>query len=301
MGEGGVSREPRRRMASDAELREALASLRRELRERFVSGAGNPAARDSDSGRAREGPSGDDLSDWERAVRGLRRRVSQLGMRDHLREVDDFGADPEALEALRPWLDGLYDYYWRIEARGAEDLPDGPVLLVARRSGASPWDGLMIAHAAERARRARPRFAVADWLLEQPFARSRLERLGGFSARPENAQRLLCRGHSVVVFPEAAESASSRTGSGRRLGHADAVRIAAASDAPLVPVGVDGIGGPVAALPWPDRGCIHFGGPFASRDTASVSDEAAAARLGDELRAELRRCASSARRAVPAD
>ncbi|HEU5265849.1 MAG TPA: hypothetical protein VFU35_04070, partial [Jatrophihabitans sp.] len=82
-------------------------------------------------------------SDWERrAARGLaflRRRITG----DY--EVDEFGFDPDLTEnvllgAFRP----LYERYFRVEARGLDQVPDkGGVLIVANHSGTLPFDAVM--------------------------------------------------------------------------------------------------------------------------------------------------------------
>ena len=86
---------------------------------------------------------------------------------------------------------------------------EGPVLLVANRSGILPYDGLMISHvvAESLSERRRPRFLVADWLITLPFVQPYLARLGGVRACRENADRLLRTGRSVVAFPEGLKGA----------------------------------------------------------------------------------------------
>ena len=81
--------------------------------------------------------------EWEQRVAGalafLRRRITG----DY--PVDDFGFDPDLTEhvmlaALRP----LYDKYFRVEARGLENIPsEGGALLVANHSGTIPIDAMM--------------------------------------------------------------------------------------------------------------------------------------------------------------
>jgi len=318
--------------ARDAELREALAGLRREIRSRFASEPETASAAPSRQRRA-DAPRFD-LSRLEKPLRSIRQRAATLGMREHAHETDDFGMDPEAVEALRPWLDRLYDRYWRVEVEGLEALPEGPLLLVANRSGLLPWDGLMIAHAVERARGARPRFAVADWLMAQPFAQPRLARIGAVRACPENALRLLRSGRSVVAFPEGARGATKPFRERyrvQRFGRGGAVRVALEGGAPLVPVGVVGaeeahpilykatgparaLGlpflpvtpsfpwfGPLGALPLPTKWRIHFGEPFALGQLRpdALGDELLLSRLSDELRVCVQELVDEALRARP--
>jgi uncharacterized membrane protein len=61
--------------------------------------------------------------------------------------------DERVLARARNVLDFLFERYWRVDLGGIEQLPSqGPVLLVANRSGLLPYDGLMLAHCVERFR-----------------------------------------------------------------------------------------------------------------------------------------------------
>ena len=134
-------RNPRRPLAGDdpAQIaaRAALAELRGEIRGRFTR---VPAPR----AVPRIGlPAG-----WERSFDQLRERLATFGMRERSGDVDEFGMDEEALRALRPLLDFLFDRYWAVRVGGIEHLPEqGPCLLVANAAGILPYDALMIAHA----------------------------------------------------------------------------------------------------------------------------------------------------------
>ncbi|TMA23068.1 MAG: acyl-phosphate glycerol 3-phosphate acyltransferase, partial [Deltaproteobacteria bacterium] len=165
-------------------------------------------------------------------------------MRERSGDVDEFCMDEEALRALRPLLDFLFDRYWAVRVGGIEHLPEqGPCLLVANAAGILPYDALMIAHAVERARAERPRFAVADWLITLPFVQPRLAKLGGVRACRENVERLLAAHRSVIVFPEGVKGAAKPYRDRYRLarfGRGGVVRIALELRVPIVPVGVVG-------------------------------------------------------------
>ncbi len=291
------------------ELREALDGLRREIRARFPRTQPRPGA---------------PPPELERLVGELRRRLATFGMVERSGEVDEFGMDDAALRRARPLLDFLFDSYWRVSAQGAENLPDGPCLLVANRSGLLPYDGLMVAHAVERsaADRGRPRFLVADWLMTLPFVQPYLARLGGVRACRENAERLLATGHSVVAFPEGVKGAAKVFRERYRLkrfGRGGVVRVALESGVPLVPVGVVGaeeahpilfklhtparaVGlpflpvtptfpwlGPLGALPLPTKWVLRFGEPLAMEhlDPEAVADELLISRLTEETRTRI--------------
>ena len=104
-------------------LREALDSLRREIRSRF------PATREPGS----PGPAHGSV-DWPALFTAFRRRVSTIGMVERSGEVDEFGMDEVVLRRTRRLLDLLYEGYWRVELQGLENVPnEGPCLLVANR------------------------------------------------------------------------------------------------------------------------------------------------------------------------
>jgi 1-acyl-sn-glycerol-3-phosphate acyltransferase len=304
---------PRDDLAEDAELaavREALAELRRELRARFTPGAARePLVRSVD---------------WNELFTSLRRRAATLGMSERSGEVDEFGMDEVVLKRARPLFDFLYDRYWRIELAGLEHLPEqGPCLLVANHSGLLPYDGLMLAHAIERAHSSgeRPRFFVADWLMTLPFVQPYLARLGGVRACRENAERLLGAGRFVLVFPEGVKGAAKVFRERYRLkrfGRGGVIRVALESGAPLIPVGIVGaeeahpilfrwrpplrfglpfvpvtptfpLLGPLGALPLPSKWLIRIGAPLRLDRLGpdDVHDELLLSRLTEDLRAGI--------------
>jgi 1-acyl-sn-glycerol-3-phosphate acyltransferase len=261
-----------------------------------------------------------------RALRDVRdARAQRRGRRVRLR--------PESLRALRPVLDFLFERYWRVDVAGADALPaDGAFLLVANHGGLLPYDALMIAHAVERARRARPRFTVADWLIALPFAQPRLAKLGGVRDCPENVERLLAARHSVALFPEGKRGAAKAYRDRYRLasfGRGGAIRTALERRVPLVPVGVVGaedahpilfqaaaparvLGlpllpitptfpwlGPLGVLPLPAQWVIRFGEPIDYTDLApdAARDALLLSRLTEELRERIQALVDDGRRA----
>lgn len=288
-------------------VREALDDLRREIQVRFKGG-----------GDAADGPPA-----YEELFNELRRRVATLGMSERSGEVDEFGMDEAVLQRARAVLDFLSDRYWRADLGGFEQLPtQGPVLLVANRSGLLPYDGLMLAHSVERVRPelGRPRFTVADWLVTLPFAQPYLARVGGVRACRENVERLLATGRSVVVFPEGVKGAAKVFRDRYRLqrfGRGGVIRVAIESGIPLVPVGVVGaeeahpvlfkwvppgrplpfvpvtptfpLLGPLGVLPLPTKWVIRAGAPVDLSDLSpdAARDELLLSRLTEDLRAEI--------------
>jgi 1-acyl-sn-glycerol-3-phosphate acyltransferase len=293
------------------DLTQALADLRREIRTRFPGHDGESVE-----------PRG---VDWEGLLDVVRRRLGTLGMSERSGEVDEFGMDEVVLRRARPLLDFLFDQYWRVSVAGVEHLPaSGPYLIVANHSGLLPYDGLMLAHAIERAQpsRERPRFFVADWLITLPFAQPYLARLGGVRACRENAERLLEAERCVIAFPEGVKGAAKVFRERYRLkrfGRGGVVRVALECRVPLVPVGVVGaeeahpmlfkwttparslglpflpvtptfpLLGPLGLLPLPTKWVIRIGEPIAlgHLSPASAGDELLISRLTEDLRGQI--------------
>ena len=158
-------------------------------------------------------------------------------------EVDEFGKDTAFTERVRPLLDWVYDKWFRVEAAGFEQLPrDVPLILVANRAGAVPWDSVMLTLAAQRAGLAvRP--LVEDSIFHFPSMGLLVNRLGAIRASPENGERILARGEAVAVFPEGA------TGFGKpfreryrlqRFGRGGFIKLALRTGALVVPVSIVG-------------------------------------------------------------
>jgi 1-acyl-sn-glycerol-3-phosphate acyltransferase len=159
--------------------------------------------------------------------------------------IDEFGLDRTFQETVRPFLDLLYDRYFRVEARGARfHVPaEGPVVLVANRGGLLSYDALMITEAVRRAHpRRRLRFHLDPFLGSVPGLAPLLIRMGGVQAIPGNAERLLESGHSVLFFPEGFPAAAKPLRERYRLGPmtTDFAKAALRLGAPVVPVAVLG-------------------------------------------------------------
>ncbi len=290
-----------------AALADALASLRDRLRDRLA-------------------PAGESNVDWMALFEGARRRFARIGgMRDASGAVDDFGMDADAVANARPWIEWLFDRWWRVDVSGTDALPArGPCLFVANHSGLLPWDALMVVHALERHDPSAPRarFLMADWIATLPFAAPAIARLGGVRACRENAERLLRTGRSVVSFPEGAKGAAKvfrERYRVQRFGRGGVVRTALAARVPLVPIAVVGaeethpvlfkvesaaraIGlpfvpvtptfpalGPLGLLPLPSKWSISFGPPIATDelDPAAATDETLVWRMTEDLRAKI--------------
>ena len=223
-------------------------------------------------------------------------------------QEDEWGFDEEFADALLPFLEFLYDRWWRVETIGARNVPShGRALLVANHAGILPWDDTMIWVAMLRVHPL-PRYArflVLDWAFALPYVSVAMRKLGGVVASPYNALRLLEEDELVAVFPEGVKGAGKPFKERYRLqrfGRGGFVELALRTGAPIVPVAVVGseeiypklgeapalarlIGapyfpltptfpllGPLGVVPLPSRWRIEFGEPI---DVARFGPEAA--------------------------
>jgi 1-acyl-sn-glycerol-3-phosphate acyltransferase len=221
---------------------------------------------------------------------------------------DEWGYDEEFVELVRPFLDLMYERWWRVQATGVENVPaHGPALIVANHAGVLPWDATMMSTAIrkEHPLPRQPRFTVLDWAFRLPWVSGFIRRVGGVVASPFNAMRLLEQGHLVMVFPEGSQGAGKPFSERYRLqrfGRGGFVEIALRAGSPIVPVAVVGseeiypklgefrllarllgapyvpitptfpVLGPLGAVPLPSRWRIEFCAPI---DLSGYAPEAA--------------------------
>ena len=214
-------------------------------------------------------------------------------------EVDEFGFDPELTEKfLLPLVKPLYEYYWRADWQGLQNIPSkGAALLVGNHAGTVPVDALVMKfgvldkHAAHR----HVRLLAADLAFRLPVVAPLARKMGNTLACDEDALRLLARGELVGVFPEGYKG----VGKGyrnryklQRFGRGGFVELGLKARAPIVPVAIVGaeeiypmihnaktlarIGGlpyfpitpffpwlgPFGLLPLPSKWIIAFGEPI---------------------------------------
>ncbi|MFC1418335.1 lysophospholipid acyltransferase family protein [Streptacidiphilus cavernicola] len=246
---------------------------------------------------------------WEERAAGgldfLRRRLTGEY------EVDEFGFDPELtqkvlLSAVRP----LADRYFRLEVRGAENLPtEGGALVVANHSGVLPLDALMtqVAIHDHTATRRHLRMLAADLVFVLPGVNELARKAGHTLACNEDAQRLLEQGEIVGVWPEGFKGIGKPFADRyklQRFGRGGFVSSALRAGVPIVPCSIVGaeetypmIGnartlarilglpyvpitptfpwlGPLGAIPLPTKWTIQFGEPIATDDyPAEAADD----------------------------
>lgn len=113
------------------------------------------------------------------------------------------GVDPRFIEKVTPFLEGLWNHYFRCEIEGWENVPEHKALFVGNHNGLLTFEVLMVFHAWRKkfgdARRA---LGLAHGIvLHNPFFRWLLPRLGAIPADPEVADEAMRRGFSLLVYP----------------------------------------------------------------------------------------------------
>jgi 1-acyl-sn-glycerol-3-phosphate acyltransferase len=159
---------------------------------------------------------------------------------------DEWGFDEQFADAARPFLDFLFQRWWRVQVEGVRNVPShGRALLVSNHAGIFPWDGAMIGTAILR-EHPLPRFTrflVLNWAFELPYVSMAIRKLGGVPASPYNAMRLLEQDELVGVFPEGVKGTSKDFSDRYRLqrfGRGGFVELALRTGSPIVPVAVVG-------------------------------------------------------------
>ena len=255
--------------------------------------------------------------------RDTRRAVERAARRlDGDYREDEWGFDEEFADLVLPFLDFLYDRWWRVTTLGAGNVPGhGRALMVANHAGILPWDATMISMGLlrEHPLPRYPRFLVLDWAFSLPWVSVAIRKVGGVAASPFNALRLLEQDELVAVFPEGVK------GTGKpfreryqlqRFGRGGFVELALRTGAPIVPVAVVGseeiypklgespplaraIGapffpltplfpwlGPAGVVPLPSRWLIEFCEPIptAHHGPDSADDRSLVLELSEQVR-----------------
>jgi len=180
---------------------------------------------------------GEVLTDLDRRLDTISTAVGDDG-------VDPFGMDPTALRSSAVVAAFMYKVYFRCQTRGADNVPAGPVILVANHAGQLPIDGVMIT-SAMLLEGASPRLArsmVDFWVPTLPFVSVLFSRVGVVLGTPDNAQRLLSRGEALLTFPEGIAGITKTVDQAYQLQRFGLgfMRLALATGAPIVPVAVVG-------------------------------------------------------------
>ncbi len=160
-------------------------------------------------------------------------------------DVDEWGRSERMRALARQLYDPVYRHLFRAEWEGLDKIPtDGGALLVANHAAAIPSDAPVIMHGIETELQ-RPVYGLADNLFKSlPFVGTMWSRVGGVTAHPDNAYRLLREQHQLVlVFPEGSKGPAKHYSQRyrlRRFGRGGFVEIAMRAGVPVVPIAVVG-------------------------------------------------------------
>jgi 1-acyl-sn-glycerol-3-phosphate acyltransferase len=182
-------------------------------------------------------------------------------------DVDHWGRSERMRALVRMLYDPMYRHWFRVEWEGFERLPaEGGALLVANHAGAIPSDAPAIMHGIET-RLERPIYGLAEHLFRTlPGIGTMWSRVGGVTANPDNAYRLLRDEQQLVlVFPEGTKATGKTYGERyhlRRFGRGGFVEIAMRAGVPIIPLAVVGAEESMPILYKNTRLARMFGIPY---------------------------------------
>ncbi|WP_375000483.1 1-acyl-sn-glycerol-3-phosphate acyltransferase [Aeromicrobium sp. CTD01-1L150] len=233
-------------------------------------------------------------TDWEQRLATVLSALRQRLAGDYA--VDEFGFDPQITEILTSAVEPLAESWFRLEVRGAENIPtEGGALLVANHSGTVPIDGVMTGYAVKKYSGRDLRPLGADLVFALPFVGQMARKVGATLACTQDAERLLSSGEVAGVWPEGFKGIGkpfTERYKLQRFGRGGFVSSAMRAQVPIVPVSIVGaeeiyplIGnvaslarllgvpylpitpffpllGPLGMVPLPSKWIIEFGEPI---------------------------------------
>jgi 1-acyl-sn-glycerol-3-phosphate acyltransferase len=159
--------------------------------------------------------------------------------------VDEFGFDPEfTAKIYLPLLRRLADSWFRVEVRGAENLPtDGSALLVSNHAGTLPIDGMILHTVVYDEVERHVRMLGADLIFKTAFSHDLARKTGTTLACQEDAERLLASNQLVAVFPEGFKGLGKPYADRyklQRFGRGGFVSAALRAQVPIIPIAIVG-------------------------------------------------------------
>jgi 1-acyl-sn-glycerol-3-phosphate acyltransferase len=261
------------------------------------------------------------MSDLEQKLAGLlaflRRRITGEYT------VDEFGFDGDLTDSvLLPALRPVFEKWFRVEVRGAENIPAaGGALVVANHSGTLPWDSLMTALAVHDSTPGgrHLRMLAADLVFAVPVLAPLARKSGNTLACNPDAEKLLTSGELVGVWPEGFKGIGKPFRDRyklQRFGRGGFVSTALRAEVPIIPCSIVGaeeiypmianakplarllglpyvpitptfpLLGPLGAVPLPSKWIIEFGEPVPTADfgRAAADDPMLVFELTDRVR-----------------
>ena len=159
--------------------------------------------------------------------------------------IDEFGFDPELTEQIfLPLLRPLVQSWFRVELRGAENLPtSGSALLVSNHAGTLPIDGMVLHSVVYDDIGRHVRMLGADLVFSTPYSAALARKTGATLACQEDAERLLADDQLVAVFPEGFKGLGKPYADRyklQRFGRGGFVSAAVRAQVPIIPVSIVG-------------------------------------------------------------
>ncbi|HEU4909982.1 MAG TPA: lysophospholipid acyltransferase family protein [Propionibacteriaceae bacterium] len=159
--------------------------------------------------------------------------------------VDEFGFDPEfTTKIYLPLLRRIADHWFRVEVRGAENLPmDGSALLVSNHAGTLPLDGMILHTVVYDEIGRHVRMLGADLIFKTPYSHDLARKTGTTLACQEDAERLLASNQLVAVFPEGFKGLGKPFADRyklQRFGRGGFVTAAIRAQVPIIPIAIVG-------------------------------------------------------------
>ena len=235
---------------------------------------------------------------------------------------DSLGLSPRTTLRALALFRLLYRYYFRVESRGHERIPEkGGAILAGNHGGLLPFDGAMII--VDCILRASPprivRTIVERWAGTLPFVNVFYARVGQVIGTRENFRELLRTGQLVLVFPEGVEAIRKRAADRYVLQrfHLGFIEESLRHRVPIVPLAVVGADdqtpilydvkplakalglpvfpitptfpllGPLGLLPYPVKYEIEYGEPFHFYEdypTEAINDPHAVRYMAQQVR-----------------
>lgn len=262
------------------------------------------------------------VDELEQRLRGMGSYLNRRMRGEY--DVDDYGFDADFTDTIwLPLLKPIFDRWFRVEVRGAHNLPTGSgALIVANHSGTIPIDGLMTQVAVHESTGRHLRMLAADLVFASPLLGVVARQSGATMANPYDADHLLREGHLVAVYPEGFKGVGKPFAQRyqlQRFGRGGYVTAALRAGTPIVPCAIVGaeeifpklgdikplarlLGFPyfpitplfpwfglLGAIPLPTKWIIEFGAPIAldGYDETHADDPAVVFEISDQVRENI--------------
>ena len=256
----------------------------------------------------------------------LSRRMLSDDMKEHLKDFhfedvghgfDAFGMHPEAIHLGIGLFGWIYESYFRVISKGAEQIPEfGSAILAANHSGNIPIDAMMLWNDVLRQTQpSRVARGIADHFVPAlPFIGTLFARGGMVGGSAGNVRSLLDKGELLMIFPEGVPGIIKPWEDRYKLqtfrvGHA---QMAIQHSCPIIPIGIVGaeeqlpslfsskrlgrvfgieaVPIPLVPVPLPVRYRIYYGEPIPVHeryDPSQADNPAVLKEVAEEVKAAV--------------